>query len=561
MIKLHENTFYAPVNVPYAQDLYIAGWAKTDEYYYTTDIQRVAKFAEHFSPELMAKVSAGAESYRESIALKPSEGFDPPVPDALKLYEFQKADVEYILKRNSTLLAEDAGLGKSAIMTVVANALKAKSVLVVCPAIAKYNWAKKEWPKWSTLDLRVGIVEANDWPENADVVIINYDILYRHKKKIQERVWDYLIVDESHRIKNIEARRTVMVLGGAVKQLKKDALEAGGEQIGGGRRYRYPSIRAKKRVFATATPLNRPIDLWTICETCDPKGLGRDREAFVNRYCAPKMTEFGRDEKGADNLNELGALMRAAFMVRHKPEEVLGLPPLREDIYLLSPIQAIVRMEEQFVHDNIDALMALAAKQGRKDLNETSSAREFLRIVGEAILNNVTMLGEPEFLPVFTEYSRIRKETGIAKVPAVIDYIDETTADGEIPLVVFGYHREVLLALKEHYPEAACIIGGMSSKARNEQVDRFQGGDTNLFLGNMDAAGEAVTLTRANLLTFAELDWRGTALIQARKRIHRISQEKPCFVTYLCAADSFDSILYEKGFEKIENIIGTLDAE
>ncbi len=560
MINLSENLFYAPMSVEYAQLLALAGWRNDGTYYYTDDIKRVANFVEHFSPELAAMVEANSQSYRESVALTASPGFDPPVPDGLELYDFQKAAVEYILNRPSTLLAEDAGLGKSAIMTVAANALGVENTLIVCPAIAKYNWAVKEWPKWSTLGLRVGIVEADDWPEDTDVVIINYDILDRHKARIQSKEWDYLIVDESHRINNEEARRTVMVLGGILKQKKADAEKSGGVPITPtARTYTYQAIKAKKRVFATATPMNRPINMWTICKACDPDGLGRDYEKYVNRYCAPVMTIYGKDVNGADNLDELGARLRASFMIRHRPEEVLSLPPLREEFYLLKPLPQIRKMEQELVHNNIDALLGLAKSRGHRNLTKDSDHREFLKVIGEAVFDNVGLIGDPELKPLFTEYSYVRKMTGLAKVEPSIEYINEVTQFGDIPLVVFGYHREVLLALHNNYPEAALIIGGMSAKDRDKQVDRFQNGKTNLFLGNVDAAGEAVTLTRSYLVTFAELDWRGTSLIQARKRIHRISQTKPCFATYLVAADSFDSITSESAFQKIKNIKDTLD--
>lgn len=560
MIQLHNSIFYAPLDSAYASSLSLAGWHRGDQFYYTDDIKRVVPFVEHLCPQLKAILVENSRGYEESKAETPSEGFTAPVPEGKTLFPFQLAAVEYILKRPDTLLAEDAGLGKSAIMTTVANALNVKSVLIICPAIAKYNWMDREWPKWTTLQhLKVGVVEANDWPEGADVVIINYDILERHKKRLNSHKWDLLLVDESHRVKNEDAKRTIMVLGGVIKQKKDEASSSGGDPLkANGKKYRYYPIPAEKRVFATATPMNRPRDLWTVCKTFDPQGLGANKKKFEQRYCAAYETLFGWDNSGADNLEELGARMRSTFMVRHRAEDVTDLPPLREEFFLMPPVKAVASMEREFVSNNIEALMSLARVQG-KTLSEESTYEEVAGVIGEALYNNVHLIGKPEFAPMFTEYASMRKNVGIAKLPAIIEYINETTNDLETPIVIFGYHREVLLALKDAFPDAAMVIGGISAKERSRQVDRFQNGETNIFLGNMDAAGEAVTLTRANHLAFCELDWRGTALIQARKRIHRLTQDQPCLVSYLCAARSFDSILSNVAFEKISNIQETID--
>lgn len=48
-------------------------------------------------------------------------------------------------------------------------------------------------------------------------------------------------------------------------------------------------------------------------------------------------------------------------------------------------------------------------------------------------------------------------------------------------------------------------------------------------------------------------------MIQARKRIHRLTQNKPCFVDYLCANKSFDAIIYDTAVKKMEYITATME--
>lgn len=558
-IRLDGDMFVAPLDAEYAAELVKHCWRKDSTRYYTKEIDNVLPFVDRLDMALQQALFSTENAYQVSLALEPTGEFDIPLPPGKKLYGYQLADAEFIIRSRNTLIAEEAGTGKSAIMTVAANFLKPTCVLIICPAIAKYNWYMNEWPKWTTLpELTIEMAEGDYFPD-THVVVINYDILDRHKKRLQDKVWDYVIVDESHRIKNEEARRTVMVLGGRLK-VKPDKVETYCAQPTSQRGTFYiPEIQFEKRVFASATPMNRPRDLWTMVRACDPTGLGRDRLEFEKRYCAARMTPFGWDNGGADHLEELGGRLRSTFMVRHDADQVLDLPPLREELFLLPPVKIVLDREEEFVHDNIGALLGLASASGRKDLNEDSSSDDFLRLIGEAILDNVPLIGKPDFAPLFSKFSLIRKATGLAKVPYIVDFVNEVSDDLYRPIVVFAYHREVMDELRKNFPESSIVMGGLSATKRGLAIAAFQAGETNPFLGNIDAAGEAVTLTAADLLVFAELDWRGTAMLQARKRIHRISQTKPCSVYYLASAKSFDALVADNAFDKMYNIQETME--
>ena len=86
------------------------------------------------------------------------------------------------------------GLGKTIQAIGVINSDPTMvNVLVVCPASLKVNWAR-ELNKW--LVCKTSIAVANGLFPRAKVVIINYDILHKHRAAIDARQWDLLIVDE-----------------------------------------------------------------------------------------------------------------------------------------------------------------------------------------------------------------------------------------------------------------------------------------------------------------------------------------------------------------------------
>jgi SNF2 family DNA or RNA helicase len=560
-----DGIFYAPADAPYAAALKKAKWIKmADGSFKTGKTDLVAPFIQYLAPSLLQHAANNSDEFLESNAMAPSKGFKVPTPEGMKLKPFQEANVEYIIKRDNVLLAEECGTGKTPIMVCAANMLKPRHVLIICPSTAKYNWALKEWPKWSTLPkLKVGVVETDDWPIGCDVIIINYDILERHKKRLDRKEWDLLILDESHRLNNETSKRTCLVLGGVVKMKRELAESLGGEKTPKRGHYKLPAIPAKRRIFASATPLNRAIDLWTMLRACDPEGLGSDIQHFHSRYCDMKRGRFGYDFSGSINMIELGGLMRSKFMLRHNEKLVLELPELRSDLYLTPPVKIVMESEDKLMQENMVALMALTKhvpefnNSGAK--LDVTNQEEVFTLLGAATMENVSALKKPEFSALFSQLATIRKLTGIAKVPDVVKFVKDKTFDLEEPIVIFAYHREVIAELRKAFPGCAVVQGGMSAIDRMNEVDRFQNGDTNVFIGNLDAASEAITLTRANKLVYAELDWRATIMKQSSKRIHRFTQSQDCMVWYLVAAKSFESHIAKKVFIKMQTIDKTLE--
>jgi SWI/SNF-related matrix-associated actin-dependent regulator 1 of chromatin subfamily A len=101
---------------------------------------------------------------------------------------------------------------------------------------------------------------------------------------------------------------------------------------------------------------------------------------------------------------------------------------------------------------------------------------------------------------------------------------------------VFAYHHDVIMALVGALADrgVAWFTGGSSLKDRDRAANRFQhDSDCRFFIGNIEAAGQGISLTAARHVVFAEPDWRGTYLEQAEDRAHRIGQAHPVLVTYL----------------------------
>ena len=93
------------------------------------------------------------------------------------------------------------------------------------------------------------------------------------------------------------------------------------------------------------------------------------------------------------------------------------------------------------------------------------------------------------------------------KLPAVIEYLKEATGK----TLVFAYHHDVIARLMVAVADrgVAAFTGSTSLRDRDRAVEKFQN-DPNcqFFIGNIEAAGQGITLTAARHVVFAEPDPR-----------------------------------------------------
>ena len=135
--------------------------------------------------------------------------------------------------------------------------------------------------------------------------------------------------------------------------------------------------------------------------------------------------------------------------------------------------------------------------------------------------------------------SKVRHDTAVAKIEAVIEHLEEVL-ETQDKVVVFCHHHDVAYALHDHFgSKAAFVTGEVEPAKRMAQVDRFQDYPTcKLFIGGIQAAGVGLTLTAAQHVVFAELDWVPGNVMQAEDRLHRIGQRGLVLVQHLVFDDS-----------------------
>lgn len=395
-----------------------------------------------------------------------------------------------------------------------------RSVLILCPASLRLNWYR-EAKRWLVRPLSVGI--ALDVFPRTNVVITNYDRLQKHRASLRARRWDLLIADECHYLKSLDAIRTREVFGCRANPEK--------------RRERVDPIPAQRRLYLTGTPiLNRPQELWPIL-----RSLGWDWATFHLRYCGARQTRFGWDLSGATNLGELQERLRSTIMVRRLKADVLtDLPPKRRQVIEISANGA--------------------SRQVEAELNMLRRVKGDDEDWAEAVLR----LQQRDFA-AFGELAKLRHETALAKVPAVVEHVVEC-AEASSKLILFGHHKDALRQVREGLTKAGLksvvLTGDMEQQERQRSVDSFQNDrSVQVFMGTIGAAGVGLTLTASSHVVFSELDWVPGNMCQAEDRAHRIGQRDSVLVQHLVFEGSLDAAIAQTLVRKQEIIEAALDRQ
>ncbi|WP_219909423.1 DEAD/DEAH box helicase [Nitrosovibrio sp. Nv4] len=420
------------------------------------------------------------------------------------------------------------GLGKSAQAITACDHIQALKILVLCPAVARVNWIR-EFAKFSTRKLSIGVVESGAATTNfINGLSCSYDLLLN--KKISSALlsvsWDVLILDESHYLKATDAARSKIVLGtdGLVHKARRTWLVSG-----------------------TPAP-NHNGELWIMCYVFGLTKLSY--ESFLERYCIVERVAvrtpgghcIWRDAiKGSKNIDELKALI-APFILRRRKDQVLkDLPPI---LYTNVVVEAA---EVDFMrwYPEVAAGVTPEAKM-RQDIAEQQAAVDSIAKVAQMGTDLITALGALQ-----DRVQKSRRYVGLQKTPAIAEIIKaELAAKAYDKIVLFAWHRDVIVDLQERLKDfkPVTLFGGTDPDRRDKNIKKFQKDPKcRVFIGNIRAAGIAITLTAAHEVGFVESSWVPADNAQAAMRVHRIGQTKPVRCRFFALANSTD--------EKVQQVL------
>ena len=439
------------------------------------------------------------------------------------LYPYQQDGVDWLSRQQHALLADEPGLGKTPQAIRAADALGTLSILVICPAVAKINWYR-EFLAWQQIDRSVTIVDGKTQDFSADVLIINFDLLTKPvfaRLLAARRAFSILICDEAHYLKNRNAKRTRAVYG--AKCDGHDGLADWADRVW----------------LLTGTPMPNTVDeLWPMLRALWPDRIAsRNYWSFFNHFAKTRETDWGPKVIGVKNGAELREILSPIMLRRKKAAVLKDLPAMRFSIVPIAgeaPAE-LETLERDLDQERVEALLTELDTDGR---------------IGPAMVDNDLL-------------SRVLRLTGMVKVAAAVQLLSDELDSGALKkVVVFARHRDVIGGLIKGLARfgVANVFGGLSAGQRQHAVDRFQTDpECRVFIGQVTAAGTAITLTAASQAVFVELDWVPATNAQAANRIHRIGQKDAVFVRALSLAGSADELVVRALVAKTRTINDVLE--
>ena len=457
------------------------------------------------------------------------------------LLPYQQAGVVALKNRRHAILADEMGLGKSVQATATVVSEERYPMLVVCPNTLKINWQREVLKFFPHLSVSLLYGTSSTPIPASDVVVVNYDIAYDRADDIFEHGFRSLVVDESHAIKNGKKQMKCPHCGSKVRSNAVNCpscRKAGIKPIETWTVRRAAAVMKFARslskedfiLLLTGTPIqNRPEEL---VAQLDAIGFLEDfggEWRFKQRY-APERNVATNTKELNDRLRELCLIRR---LKKDVYEELPALIPAEQYLEIdKSQMSWYYGVESDAVEYFAGRAKALAEEAGED--GDDAYWEKRLRL--ERVENLIRI-------------TAVRDAVSKIKFDAMVAWIDNfLDASDDKKVIVFAEHIELVEALYDRYKDIAVKVrGGVSNKARMAAVDKFQDDPAcRIFVANMTAAKEGLTLTAASDVVFCELAWTPSQHEQCAARCYgRVNDLHGATAWYLMAPNTVDEDIYE----------------
>ncbi|XP_063169834.1 DNA excision repair protein ERCC-6-like [Candoia aspera] len=507
-----------------------------------------------------------------------------------KLFEHQREGVAFLYKlhqdrRKGGILADDMGLGKTiqviAFLSGMFDAELIRSVLIAVPTTLVNNWMK-EFAKW-TPGLRVKVfhgvckAERNRSLERIQrrngILLTTYQMILNNWQQIssfggKEFVWDYIILDEAHKIKCPSAKTTKSV----------------------------HAIPSKHHILLTGTPVQNNLkELWALFDfACQGSLLGTVktfRMEYENPITRARTKDATPGEKalGLKISENLKSIIKPYFLRRtkdvlqkeNKPELPSHLPgdqskdvalampslPRKNDFIVwvfLAPVQKEIYRNflsldhiKELLMSTRSPLAALEILKKLCDHPRLLSDRSCGQLGLEVSSYSEQEVGENEPRDPRDTKRKIGhisdevllQESG--KLGFLVALLERLQEEGHRTLV-FSRSRKMLDIIERiltHRCFKLVRIDGTVNHLmeREKRISMFQkDGDYSVFLLTTQVGGTGLTLTAASRVVIFDPSWNPATDAQAVDRAYRIGQKENVIIYRLITCGTVEEKIYRR---------------
>jgi len=433
----------------------------------------------------------------------------------------QVEDSDNLLKYEVSYLWADAGTGKTVTAMEAIRKGGFEKVIVICPKLAMSMWAAelKDHLGLTSKILR-GKLRRGEGVYYADALVMSFGVarnLNRNTNGLNmyfqvggypadkpgNRTWEdryktVVIIDEAHNLKSKDAKQSVAILGN-----KFD--------------YQHPlcvTYGANAVWQLTGTPVTRYYDdLWTQlhagrAEILEHYGV-RSYDQFVNKFCRTKLVKYGRGQPrrvvvGNTSHETMKKLLADCDVIQRRLSDVAAdMPPITHRV-----------VEPDYKNVPAGGVGKLSAPQLMAALSDENS-----------------------------ELSSIRRKLGMAKVPAIVDYVKEY---GMKPYLIGFWHIDVGNAFLEALddPLVKMVSGATPTNERDLIREQFNGNQLNGIVGQMQAMNTSWNLQEASSHVIIAEELVSPAMLhQFYSRVYRRGQKNHVQVDHMTSLHQLDVAL------------------
>ncbi|MFC2948188.1 DEAD/DEAH box helicase [Virgibacillus sediminis] len=489
------------------------------DYNFIDKLITAADQGEHLSPWQLFEMAYQAEKMRISPEFSGLRALEYlPHMDFL---EHQVSTAEQVIEgmNGRAILADEVGLGKTIEAGLILKEYMVrgmvKKALLLVPASLVNQWVKELNEKFYIP--AIAYRKNYAW-DQYDIIVSSLDTAKRppNREAIQDIDYDFLLVDEAHKLKNHKTRNYDFVRG----------------------------LKKKYCLLLSATPVqNKLIEIFNLVSILKPGLLG-NYDSFLE--------QFGKDRKNLKDNYYLKQLIKKV-MIRNTRKETSMDQTSRhiETVWMdFSP-------EERKVYEDIySSTKSLSSFSNITYLRELCSSREacFLSLQKMAADEEKTDM----LKPLLDDIGTLPHHVKAGKVVELI----QTFQDEKV--IIFTEYRATQLYLQwylqQHGISSVPFRGGFKRGKKDWMRQLFR--DHAQVLIATEAGGEGINLQFCNRMINYDLPWNPMRLEQRIGRIHRYGQEKDVHIYNFAIRGTIEehimSLLYEK-IHMFEQVIGHLD--
>lgn len=448
-----------------------------------------------------------------------------------QMRDYQVAGLNWLISLHengiSGILADEMGLGKTLQTISFLGYLRhimdiTGPHLVVVPKSTLDNW-KREFAKWTpevnvlvlqgAKDERNALINERLIDEKFDVCITSYEMILREKSHLKKFAWEYIIIDEAHRIKNEESSLAQVIR----------------------------VFNSRNRLLITGTPLQNNLhELWALLNFLLPDVFG-DSEAFDQWFS-------GQGEDQDTVVQQLHRVLRPFLLRRVKSDVEKSLLPKKEiNLYIgMSDMQ--VKWYKKILEKDIDAVNGAGGKRESKTrlLNIVMQLRK--------CCNHPYLFEGAEPGPPYTTDEHLVFNAGKM---VMLDRLLVRLKKAGSRVLIFSQMSRLLDILEDYCVfrdfKYCRIDGGTAHEDRIAAIDDYNKPDSEkfVFLLTTRAGGLGINLTSADIVVLYDSDWNPQADLQAMDRAHRIGQTKQVVVYRFVTENAIEEKVLERAAQKL----------